>query len=73
MKRKSLKKKKLKRKGIKFKLKHDQELRNDWPEISQEEWERIETDEAFRDGFILAINNVSIKINEIRKSWNNTN
>jgi hypothetical protein len=51
----------------KYTLKYNQELRNDWPEITVKEWERIETDEAFRDGFLLALNNPLIKINEIRK------
>jgi hypothetical protein len=34
------------------------------------EWERLETDEAFKEGFLLAMDNVSLKINEIRRSWN---
>jgi len=51
-------------------LKYHLELRNDWPEISPREWERLETDETFKEGFLLAMNNISNKIDEMRENWN---
>ena len=62
-------KKKIDRKRTEYTLKYNQELRNNWPEIGPREWERLETDEAFKEGFLLAMNNISLKINEIRKDW----
>jgi hypothetical protein len=32
------------------------------------EWERLETDEGFKEGFLLALNNISLKINDIRRN-----
>ena len=37
------------------------------------EWERLETDEAFKEGFLLAMNNISLKINSISKNWSCNN
>lgn len=51
-------------------MKYHLELRNDWPEISPREWERLETDEAFKEGFLLVMNNISNKIDEMRENWN---
>ena len=65
---KTLTKKKSVRKRTKYTLKHNLELRNDWPQMSPREWKRLETDEAFKEGFLLAMNNVSLKINTIRKN-----
>lgn len=62
-------KKKITGKRTEYMLKYNLQLRNDWPEIGPREWERLETDEAFKEGFLLAMNNISLKINEIRKNW----
>ena len=62
-------KKKIARKRTEYTLKYNQELRNDWPEIGPREWERLEEDVVFKEGFLLAMNNISLKINEIRKNW----
>lgn len=67
-KKRSIRKKVL-RKRTRFTPKYNLELRNDWPEISSREWERLETDEAFKEGFLLAMNNISLKINRIRNEW----
>jgi hypothetical protein len=48
----TLTKKKSVRKRINNTLKYNLDLRNDWPEISPREWERLETDQPFRDGFL---------------------
>jgi hypothetical protein len=40
-----------------YPLKYNLDLRNDWPEIGPRKWERLETDEAFKEGFLLAMNN----------------
>jgi hypothetical protein len=69
----TLTKKKSVRKRTNYTLKYNLDLRNDWPEIGPREWERLETDEAFKEGFLLAMDNVSLKINTIRKNWNNKN
>ena len=69
MKKKRLTKNRSRTTRIKYTLKYNHELRNDWPEIAPREWERLETDEAFKEGFLLAMNNVSLKFNEIRKNW----
>jgi hypothetical protein len=66
---KKLNNKKTSRNRTKYKLKHNQELRNNWQEITDKEWERIEIDEDFRDGFLLAMNNVLLKINTIAENW----
>jgi hypothetical protein len=54
-------------------LKYNLELRNDWPEISPSEWERLEADEAFKEGFLIAMNNISLKINSTSKNWSCNN
>lgn len=66
---KPLTKKKSFRKRTNYTLKYNLALRNDWPEIGPKEWERLEDDEAFKEGFLLAMNNVSLKIMEIRNNW----
>lgn len=40
------------RKRTNYTLKYNLDLRNDWPEIGPREWERLETDEAFKEGFL---------------------
>lgn len=57
MKKKRLTQKRFRAKRTKYTLKYNHDLVDDWPEITQKEWERIETDEAFREGFLLAIIN----------------
>jgi hypothetical protein len=61
-------KKKIVKKRTNYTLKYNQELRNDWPEKVPREWERLEEDEAFKEGFLLAMNNISLKISTIRKN-----
>ena len=35
-------------KRIRYTVKYNQTLRNDWPEITADQWERLETDEAYK-------------------------
>jgi hypothetical protein len=72
-KNKILTRKKILSKRPKYTLKYDLELRYDCPERGPREWERLEDHEAFKEGFLLAVNNVSLKINTIRKNWNHKN
>lgn len=56
MKRKNtLTKRKSVRKRTNYTLKYNLDLRNHWPEIGPREWERLEEDEAFKEGFLLAM------------------
>lgn len=55
MKKKRLTKKSFSAKRTTNTLKYNLGLRNDWPEIGPREWERLETDKAFKEGFLLAI------------------
>jgi hypothetical protein len=61
--------KKIRVKRTRYTMKYNLEFRNDWPEVNLREWERLEKDVAFKEGFLLAMNNVSIKINTKRKNW----
>ena len=60
-------------KRVKYTLKYNQDLREYWSEITIKKWERLETDKAFREGFLLAMSNISQKTNAIRENWDKDN
>jgi len=47
-------------------------LRDDWPEIATDQWERLETDQDYKQGFLLVLSNISYIIDGIRKNWMHT-
>ena len=55
-------------KRIKYALKYNQDLREYGSGIAVKQWVILETDEAFKQGFLLAMSNRSQEINAIREN-----
>ena len=54
-------------------IKMDEETRNIFPRINKTQWNRIERDVAYRDGFFLGINALGSRISAITKGLKNQN
>ena len=54
-------------KKSKRKFRFSQELKNNWPGITEQQWQRLENDEAFRDGLYLALVNCIAKLDRLTK------
>lgn len=59
--------KKTNKSKTRFTRKFNEELRSNWPDICSKDWDRLETDKDFKEGFLLALDVVLTKINAAKK------